>query len=392
MSDSDVTITFGASVEDINAGISQVRDALQGLSAPIGGIGKSLTDVGNSFNTTMQGMNAQMRVLRDGLQEKKTILDAEVQQHQITENEKFAQLEAETQQEYEAELALMQQELQIANLKPAQVQAINNKIEQLQAQHNLKMVQLDEQSIAASQKQWESLFDMIEGSFNSQIKGLIAGTTSWGAAFKSVLSDLLVKFIEMVEKMVFQWAAGQLAQTTATTTGAAARATAENSSSVASMATTMGSIIKSITASASETFAGIFGFMSPVMGPAAVGPAAAGQATVMAATAGVAAFAQGSWQLPSDMLAQVHKGEMIVPAAQTPWAQSLMSNAAGSGSGAPGGGNAVHIHPTTNFHVSAIDSGSVSQWMKSNSSAMMKAMDEAVRHGANLGLRRLSNA
>jgi hypothetical protein len=60
----------------------------------------------------------------------------------------------------------------------------------------------------------------------------------------------------------------------------------------------------------------------------------------------------------------------------------------GGASGVPGG-SAVHIHPTTNVHVSALDSASVSQWMRSNSSAMLKAVDEAVRHGARLGLRRL---
>jgi len=49
----------------------------------------------------------------------------------------------------------------------------------------------------------------------------------------------------------------------------------------------------------------------------------------------------------------------------------------------------VHIHPTTTVHVSALDSGSVSQWMRANSSTMLKAVDEAVRHGARLGLRRL---
>jgi hypothetical protein len=35
----------------------------------------------------------------------------------------------------------------------------------------------------------------------------------------------------------------------------------------------------------------------------------------------------------------VHQGEMIVPAAQTPWAQSLMSNAAASS-----GGGDTHYH------------------------------------------------
>jgi hypothetical protein len=65
------------------------------------------------------------------------------------------------------------------------------------------------------------------------------------------------------------------------------------------------------------------------------------------------------------------------------------------GGDAPQGGPSratVNVHPTTNFHVSAVDSGSVAQWMKSNSSTMMKAIDEAVRHGAHLGTRRLSQS
>ncbi len=66
----------------------------------------------------------------------------------------------------------------------------------------------------------------------------------------------------------------------------------------------------------------------------------------------------------------------------------MLSGEAPASGGAQGG--AVHIHPTTNFHVSAVDSGSVAQWMKANSSTMMKAIDEAVRHGAHLGLRRLA--
>jgi len=332
---------------------------------------------------------SQIGVLRTGLRQKQIMLEAEVRQHQIGEDQKYTILEAETEREYQAERALLEKEQRLVAQKPAQIQAINAKIEQLQAQHALVMTRLDEQSIAASQKQWETYFNVVQGAFNGQIKGLIQGTTNWTSVFKSMLTDMIVRFIEGCEKMVFQWTAGELAKTTATTTGAAARAAAEGSAGAVSMASTIGNVLKSIAASAAEVFGGIFGFLSPVMGPAAIGPAAAGQASVMAASAGVAAFAQGTWQLPSDMFAQVHRGEMIVPAAQTPWAQSLMASAAGGGS-AGSSGAAVHIHPTTNFHVSAIDSGSVAQWMKTNSGAMMKAMDEAVRHGAHLGLRRLA--
>ncbi len=87
-------------------------------------------------------------------------------------------------------------------------------------------------------------------------------------------------------------------------------------------------------------------------------------------------------------LTLVHHNELVMPAAQASAFRDMVSTAGGE-DGAPSSGRAVHIHPTTNFHVSALDSGSVAQWVKANSGSLAKAMDEAARHGALLGLRRL---
>jgi len=153
------------------------------------------------------------------------------------------------------------------------------------------------------------------------------------------------------------------------------------------------SIIRSILASAAETFAGVFGFLSPILGPFAAVPAATAQGAVAAVAGGI--YDTGAWSIPQDMIAGVHAGEMIIPQ-RGGIADEFRSFMAGGGfDGASAGAAAqgsVAIHPTTNFHVSAIDSGSVAQWMKANSPAMMKAMDEAVRQGAHLGLRRLAGA
>jgi hypothetical protein len=86
----------------------------------------------------------------------------------------------------------------------------------------------------------------------------------------------------------------------------------------------MASIVKSIMASASETFAGIFGFLSPVMGPAAAGPAVAGEASVAAVAAAIPSFAVGTPWVQNDGLAMLHRGERVVTAAD---------NAAGVGRG-----------------------------------------------------------
>ena len=50
-------------------------------------------------------------------------------------------------------------------------------------------------------------------------------------------------------------------------------------------------------------------------------------------------FDVGAWSLPSNMIAQVHQGEMIVPAFQA----EALRNGASLG----GGGPAIHIHASS---------------------------------------------
>lgn len=176
-------------------------------------------------------------------------------------------------------------------------------------------------------------------------------------------------------------------KTSATVAGATARAGAMEAAATASLGAQGAAMIRSILSSAAETFAGVFGFLAPVMGPLAVGPASAAQATVAGMAGAVASADIGMWQVPKDMLTLVHHNELIMPAAEARAFRSLLGDKGASGTASDA---AVHIHPTTNVHVSAVDAGSVSQWMRSNSGAMLKEIDRAVRHGAALGLRRIA--
>ena len=71
-------------------------------------------------------------------------------------------------------------------------------------------------------------------------------------------------------------------------------------------------MIRSILSSAAEAFAGVFGFLSPLMGPLAAGPAAAAQATVAGMAGSVASADIGMWQVPEDLLTLVHQGSGIL--------------------------------------------------------------------------------
>jgi hypothetical protein len=132
----------------------------------------------------------------------------------------------------------------------------------------------------------------------------------------------------------------------------------------------------------------VFGFLAPLMGPLAIGPATAAQATVAGMAGAVASADIGMWEVPKDQLALIHQNELIMPAGPAGALREMLTNGS-SGSGA-GGGGSVAIHPTTHFHVNAIDSASVSSWMRQNGSGLTKALDQAVRHGAALGLKRLN--
>ncbi len=397
--DNEVVISFGAETDDALAGIAQVRDALSGLTAPVRGLGGSLGQLRTAFGAALPAgqlsqlvkdfgdlgtqaansaaqvkeVGAEIKVLREGLAEKKVVLDAEASQFQITQDQKFALLEAETQKEYEAELTLLQQEAALGNLSVAQRQGVLDKIAELEEKHRTDMLKLDEQAIAQQQQQWTSALNTIEGAFNSQLRGLLAGTTSWSQAFKHILGDIIIKFIEMCEEMVVKWLAAELAQTTATTTGAAARAAAEQTAAGSGILANAASAMRAIMTDAGQAFAGVFAFLAPVMGPAAAGPAAAAQASVSAA----AIFESGTDYVVRGGLALIHPGETIVPA---------------RGSGPfTGGGMGAQVHAPVSISVSALDSQSVARFFNDNSKHMMRAINDAVKRGAHLGLRRLQS-
>jgi hypothetical protein len=437
MADASLTVTFSAATDGLAAGVAAAKDALSGLSAPIGeanaqfaGLGAGIAQafapgkveafgaaliasasiqnslvaahaqaaaairagdeasLADAMRASRLAIGEEVRDVEDGLKQKLALYAEEVARHEITQQQKIALSRAAADAEYQAELGLLGQEQALGGATLTQKQQIDDKILDAERRHQDEMASLVQKSIDAQQQQYESFGNAISSSFNAQLHGLIDGTTTWRNAFKAMLADLLIKFIEWGETTVIQTIANEAARTAATTAGAAARSGAEQAGAAASLAAQGATMIRSILSSAAEAFAGVFGFLSPVMGPLAIGPAAAAQATVAGMAGAVASADIGMWRVPDDMLSLVHRDELVMPAAQAGAFRDMLTDGAQAG---PGGG-AVHIHPTTNFHVAAVDSGSVAQWMKANSPALMKAMDEAVRHGAHLGLRRLTGA
>jgi hypothetical protein len=314
--------------------------------------------------------------LQQQLDQSKLYLQAQVDLERMFGSQRVVAVAQVTDQIYQKDVALLEKERALYPQRTLEWAKINAQIIALQQKHQTEMLQLHYQEVAALKAQIDVAADSIRNAWDSQLQGLLSKTTTWGQAMRSIFAAVAMDAIKWAEKKAIGWVTGQIAETAATTSGAAARTAAEvtgqaaqtaaavtgstarsaaavgeASASIGAKFTTM---IASIIASAQETFAGVFAFLSPVMGPAAAGPAAASEAAV-AAQAVLPGFASGAWELPSDMIAQVHKGEMIVPASA---ADAIRSGG--------GGGTSVVIY--------AMDARSVAAWAQDNAGALTGAV------------------
>jgi hypothetical protein len=168
----------------------------------------------------------------------------------------------------------------------------------------------------AVQDAWVGTWSKIMSAGDAAVTGLLTHTMTWKQAMFSVLGSVWQQFALTVEQMIVKWLAMESAKTMATILGEETRAGAAEAGAAKGLAMELMAAIASIKIAAEKTFANVFGFFSPFLGPLAAIPAAAAAGVVGAAAAALPSFAVGAWELPSDMVARVHKGEMIVPAAQ----------------------------------------------------------------------------
>lgn len=151
-------------------------------------------------------------------------------------------------------------------------------------------------------------------------------------------------------------AAGEMAKTGATAAGAATRTSidvgAATAAKAADLSTMQGGIISHAASAAAATFDSVS--QIPIIGYL-LAPAAAAVAFAGAAAFGsLLSFDVGAWELPGDMVAKVHKGEMIVPANFSDGLRSVLSGGTSTSSTSPAtSGGDTHNH--FNFHGLAFD-------------------------------------
>ncbi len=218
------------------------------------------------------------------------------------------------------------------------------------------------------------LFATMERSSDSAIAAMMKGTENWHQATLKIIQDLEIKFVQLnANKLLHELATNVLGLEEVKTRNAAeivsnetknAAITASNAETAnVSAGSHAAQLIKQIGSDAAAAYAGVYANMSPVFGPAAAIPAGIAYASV-AAMEGLVSLDVGAWNLGSDMIAQLHQGEMVVP---QNFAQGLRD-----GGGLGGGDNYT-------ININAIDTQTGAQFLKNNAANIASALSSQVR-------------
>jgi hypothetical protein len=274
---------------------------------------------------TRAEIDGEIAEAQRGLAAKRRLYDEESGLKRLSEDDKLAAVRAAIEEEYRLERSLLDRQLALEEQKPAQRLAVLNRIKALEARHAEEVAQINGRAAQRAVAPWHQMIDTTSSQMASSITGIITRTESFGDAARNVARSVVSQFVQMGVHVVADWAknmatrvaltvSSEQVQTAAAATGAAARTGIDAGAAAAGTSMKLATVVKSIQTSAAETYAGVFGWFSPVLGPFAAAPAAAAAALVSGMTA-LASFDVGSWELDRTQLATVHQGEMIIPAA-----------------------------------------------------------------------------
>lgn len=277
---------------------------------------------------------------------------------QITE-QTFALYEQQNaRQTYDIQRKALEDKLALLEKDKLDTKEAKDELLKLDDDYALKQIQNQVKVGEALKKNWDNIFSSISNAFDTSIKGMIMGTTTFQKALANIWQSILGEFINMLIKMGKQWLVNKLAEiqlerlsaaahlqaetakTSSTLVGTAARSAAEQAAADEGLAAQAMSAIKTIMNNAATTFSGVFAALSgiPIIGPFLAAAAAPAAALLVAGEASAVTSAAGGYDIPAGInpMVQTHEKEMILPAHL---ADTIRGMAAGGG-----GGGAVHVH------------------------------------------------
>jgi hypothetical protein len=270
--------------------------------------------------------------------------------------------------EYAAKQAEFNDVINDSNSTPVQIAEAQSKLAAANEQYAVDVLNLNKQASQQVTQAWTTAFEPIEHAFDSSIEGMLRGTQTLQAGMQKLAQSMVLSFIQSGIKKAFSSLASELSSLTAPALGAggsmsgigsvlgigkgavgAGSQTAQttaltaNTTALTSLTAAMSGHSIVTTANTTATTAGtaatttntasqttnlVGNTVQTDANTAAVGANTAALSTESATGGGgggglgsllglMAMFDSGTDSVPRDMIAQIHKGEIIVPAAHS---------------------------------------------------------------------------
>ena len=288
--------------------------------------------------TAMREFAAELDKIKEKYDEQKIALQTDVDLFKKTEAEKVAALKTALAERESSTNAVLAEELMKYGDSAKQRAKIELEAQRLMHEIQIEGLKQEEAMLKTRARDWESSFSTITSAFNSQLRGLLTGTTTWAQAMKNIALDLVIKLIETFEKLAVE------------------KILIANLASVPAPTELLGNLIKTIGAMLGQLTAGFTAFFAPTQGPAAPAEGAAAAAAVVSSAQAMTSLDVGTPYVPRTGLALIHEGEAVIPASANPF-----------GAGAGG----FISSPSLTFAISALDGASVNAWLKRGGASMI---------------------
>jgi hypothetical protein len=331
----------------------------------------------------------------------------------ITEKEAIQREMAIEEQKYEIQRRALEQRAELLKNDPANYQEVLNQIAEMQDQHNQKMVGMARDLAMEQKSVWTGLIDNMKSVFRQGFDAIREGTITWQGAINAIFDNIFGYFADLAAEWVTNWLKKMITKRTLTATqngiekgveltqetakqtaltgivsaGEMMRAAIVNTTNLALLASGKASALSMVTANAAA-YMGLLGMIGSIAAAIAtiypVGPAMAAAiyagigvatgtltAATAAATAGIMAFDVGTMSVPQDMLAQVHKGEVIIPAPFSDAARQMLSG--------EGGGGGETFAPRITYVTKTHDTRGVRRELKKNGNTIASILETKYR-------------
>jgi hypothetical protein len=227
---------------------------------------------------------------------------------------------------------------------------------------------LDSKLAEANKRAWDDLVAPIERAIDTSVTGIILGTTTVQKALANLAQSIVAEFVNSAVKGAF----GQIGNLFgASLFGGGGDQDFSGGLTGAGEEVLGGGVAESLGLGSLFGSGGILGSLFKGIG-----------ALFGFERGGIVPSAQGGWAVPSlgpgGVLAQLHSNEMVLPANISQGLQNLIAAPTGSNTG--GGAAPVVV----NFGVQAMDSQDVARFFRSNGSALVAAINNAMRNGSML--------